>query len=50
MSDKEGESAAKKMKLEAEPVVAAAPAHCQAWIHRKKRFCKMTVGKFDQFS
>lgn len=47
MSDKEDESAAKKMKLDAEPVVVA---HCRAWIQRKKRFCKMSVGKFEQFS
>lgn len=44
MSEEVEQTAAKKMKL-AEVVPVPKEGHCHAWIQRKKRFCKMTVGK-----
>jgi CCCH zinc finger in TRM13 protein len=38
------EIAAKKMKLSEEPT-AVAVKHCQHWVIRKKRFCRMSLGE-----
>lgn len=37
------EHVAKKIKLTEEP---ADDQRCQYWVQRKKRFCKMTVGRY----
>ena len=44
MSEEEQESAFKKVKLN-EEVAVKPPIHCQFFVKRKKRFCKMTLGK-----
>lgn len=44
MSELKEESDAKKMKL-SEELPAIEPKHCQHWVVRKKRFCKMTIGE-----
>lgn len=47
MNDSEGpreeQGVVKRMKLSDTPL-APKEGHCHAWIQRKKRFCKMTVG------
>lgn len=44
-NDKTDESTAKKMKL-TEESSEISPKHCHHFVKRKKRFCKMIVGKF----
>lgn len=46
MSDQE-EVEAKKMKMKEEPVAVEPKEakHCQYWVKKKKRFCKMTIGE-----
>lgn len=48
MSDKEEETVAKKMKLTKQPP-AEEQFHCQHWVVRKKRYCKMEVTKGRKF-
>lgn len=45
MSDTEKDTGAKKVKLSDGSAVAQ-PTHCQYFVKRKKRHCKMTVGWF----